>query len=105
MRTRHIFAAALFMLAGQAVAQTPIYKQANAPIEERVKDLLERMTPEEKRRNEMESIISGILWTFIVALYLLLGFVGDVWAYSWIIFIIGAALQNVVNLLFKLREK
>jgi hypothetical protein len=48
MRTRHIFAAALFMLAGQAVAQTPIYKQANAPIEERVKDLLERMTPEEK---------------------------------------------------------
>ena len=48
MRTRHIFAAVLFMLAGQAVAQTPIYKQANAPIEERVKDLLERMTPEEK---------------------------------------------------------
>ena len=48
MRIRHIFVATLFMLAGQAVAQKPIYKQANAPIEERVKDLLERMTPEEK---------------------------------------------------------
>ena len=45
---RHVFAAALLLCAGQAVAQQPLYKQANAPIEERIKDLMERMTVEEK---------------------------------------------------------
>ena len=30
------------------MAQKPLYKQANAPIEERIKDLMERMTVEEK---------------------------------------------------------
>lgn len=36
------------LCAGQAVAQQPLYKQASAPVEYRVKDLLERMTVEEK---------------------------------------------------------
>ena len=48
MRMKHVLAAALFFVAGQAVAQQPLYKQASASIEDRVKDLLERMTPEEK---------------------------------------------------------
>ena len=48
MKMRHVFAAALLLCAGHAVAQQPLYKQANAPIEERIKDLMERMTVEEK---------------------------------------------------------
>lgn len=64
-----------------------------------------RMTSEEKRKDELESIVSSILWTSIVAIYLLLGVMGDLWSYSWIIFIIGAALQNIVHLVFKLKEK
>ena len=45
---RHVFIATLMFFAGQIVAQQPLYKQANAPIEERVKDLMDRMTVEEK---------------------------------------------------------
>ena len=45
---KHVFIAALLLCSGQVVAQQPIYKQAHAPIEERVKDLMERMTIEEK---------------------------------------------------------
>lgn len=45
---RHVFIATLMLFAGQIVAQQPLYKQANAPIEERVKDLMDRMTVEEK---------------------------------------------------------
>lgn len=37
-----------FLLAGRVMAQLPLYKQASAPVEYRVKDLLERMTVEEK---------------------------------------------------------
>ena len=48
MKIRHLFVVALLIGAGQAMAQKPLYKQANAPIEERIKDLMERMTIEEK---------------------------------------------------------
>ena len=48
MKIRHLFVAALLLGTGQAMAQQLLYKQANAPIEERVKDLMERMTIEEK---------------------------------------------------------
>ena len=40
MKIRHLFVAALLIGAGQAMAQKPLYKQANAPIEERIKDLI-----------------------------------------------------------------
>lgn len=62
------------------------------------------MTSDEKKRNAIKECVSGILWTIVVAIYLFLGFVGGMWAYSWIIFIIAAALQNVINLLFQLKE-
>ena len=48
MKIRRLFVAALLLGTGQAMAQQPLYKQANAPIEERIKDLMERMTVEEK---------------------------------------------------------
>ena len=38
----------LIAFAGHAMAQQPLYKQATAPVEDRVKDLIERMTVEEK---------------------------------------------------------
>ena len=38
----------LIAFAGQAMAQQPLYKQATAPVEDRVKDLIGRMTVEEK---------------------------------------------------------
>lgn len=47
MRTRCILF--LMLLAATVQAQTPpLYKNANAPVEQRVNDLLRRMTPEEK---------------------------------------------------------
>ena len=75
-----------------------VLKEENHPVKS-------SMNSEEKRRNEIEDMTSSILWISIVAIYLLLGFIGHLWAYSWIIFIIGAAIQNVVHLLFKLGEK
>lgn len=48
MRIKHLFVVVLLLCTGHAVAQKPLYKQANAPIEERVKDLISRMTLEEK---------------------------------------------------------
>lgn len=63
------------------------------------------MTDEQKKNNDIKEIVTGILWTSIVVIYLSVSFLGNTWEYSWIIFIIGAALQNVVSLIFKLKER
>ena len=55
MKIRHLFVAALLLGTGQAMAQQPLYKQANAPIEERIKDLMERMTFGKEYSLEIES--------------------------------------------------
>ncbi len=48
MKIRNLFVAALLFCAGQGVAQQPLYKQASAPIDYRVQDLISRMTVAEK---------------------------------------------------------
>lgn len=56
-----------------------------------------------KKREILQSV-SAILWTLIVAIYFLMSFVFGIWAFSWVIFIIGAAIQNIIILIFKLKE-
>lgn len=41
--------------------------------------------------------LSGSLWTIIVAVYFIISFVFNIWDISWIIFIIGAALQQILR--------
>ena len=48
--------------------------------------------------------IKSIIWTVITAIYLLVSFLFGIWAYSWIIFIIGAAIEKIITLTFQLRE-
>lgn len=48
MKKISLFLLSLLTVTGSVSAQQPVYKQASAPIEERVKDLVGRMTPEEK---------------------------------------------------------
>ena len=48
--------------------------------------------------------IKAIIWLFIVALYFFLSFELEIWAFSWIIFIIGAAVERIITLAFQLRK-
>ncbi|QXE18372.1 permease prefix domain 1-containing protein [Clostridium sp. 001] len=56
--------------------------------------------------SQMEIIksVKSIAWLIIVALYFILSFVFDAWGYSWVIFIIGAAVEKIITLSFKLKE-
>lgn len=56
-------------------------------------------------KNKILQSIKSIVWTLIVAVYLLISFVFGAWAYSWIIFIIGAAIEKIITLTFQLKEK
>lgn len=55
-------------------------------------------------KNKILQSVKSIVWTIIVALYLIISFAFGIWAYSWIIFIIGAAIEKIITLSFQLRE-
>ncbi|ADL51355.1 permease prefix domain 1-containing protein [Clostridium cellulovorans] len=57
-----------------------------------------------KNKNQIISSIKSILWISIVATYLLISFAFDIWNLSWIIFIIGAAIEKAITLAFQLKE-
>lgn len=53
---------------------------------------------------EVVKSIKSIMWLIIVALYFLLSFGLHIWSFSWIIFIIGAAVDKIITLAFQLRK-
>ncbi|MFA9398345.1 MAG: permease prefix domain 1-containing protein [Clostridiaceae bacterium] len=55
-------------------------------------------------RNKILQSVKSITWSIIVAIYLFISFYFGIWAYSWIIFIIGAAIEKIIVLMFQLRE-
>lgn len=55
-------------------------------------------------KNEIIKSIKSIIWLITVAIYFILSFMFDAWTYSWIIFIIGAAIEKIISLNFKLKE-
>jgi beta-glucosidase len=48
MKIQYLFSAAVLSVGLNAFAATPLYKQADAPVEDRINDLLQRMTIDEK---------------------------------------------------------
>ena len=54
--------------------------------------------------NKSSGSSGGIFWTLLIAVYLLVSFLFGIWAYSWILFIIGAAVSQIINAVFRLKE-
>lgn len=55
-------------------------------------------------RNKILQSVKSIMWMLIVIIYLAVSFLFDAWAFSWIIFIIGAAIEKIIVLIFQLKE-
>jgi hypothetical protein len=53
---------------------------------------------------EVVRSVKSIAWLAIVILYFILSFAFHAWAYSWIIFIVGAAIERIIGLVFELRK-
>ncbi|MHC1719208.1 MAG: permease prefix domain 1-containing protein [Clostridiaceae bacterium] len=62
-------------------------------------------SPADRERNNLLRSVKSILWTLIVVVYFLVSFIFSAWAFSWIIFIIGVALEKIVVLVFQLKER
>ena len=59
---------------------------------------------DKEKDHSIRKAISSVLWLSIVLIYLVISFVFGAWAFSWIIFIIGAVIENIITLLMKLKE-
>ena len=56
-----------------------------------------------KKGNVMRAV-SSVIWSITVPLYLLISFLTGAWYITWIIFLIAAAVNNVVKAIFDLKE-
>ena len=56
-------------------------------------------------RRSLRRAISSALWTILLAVYFIASFLTDAWAYTWILFILGAAAEAVINIFYTLRGK
>lgn len=48
--------------------------------------------------------ITSAMWITIVAIYLVISFYFNAWPYSWIIFVIGAAIEQIISAAFDLKK-
>ena len=78
----------------------PRYRKADDSMVEEFKEWKSTNT----QKNNILKSIRSILWTLITAIYLLVSFLFGIWAYSWIIFIIGVAIEKIITLAFQLKE-
>jgi len=63
----------------------------------------DRYATEDPRMKEARSALEGGFWLLVVATYLIISFVFRIWHFSWIIFIIAAAIQQIVRAIYLYR--
>jgi len=59
---------------------------------------------EGRDRRGLRKAISSALWSIILAVYFIVSFMTGAWFITWIIFIIGAALESLMNIFFNIKK-
>jgi len=60
---------------------------------------------DKKERKKMRSAISSALWSLIVVVYLVVSFLTFAWHVTWIIFVIGVAIEAIMNIFYAASDK
>ena len=55
-------------------------------------------------KNTLYKSITGAMWSVIVIIYFVISFLTMAWHITWIIFLIGSALQGIVHAIFELKK-
>ncbi len=92
-------AAATGMLIYRSVS-SPAYKKANETMVEEFKE----WKSQKSRNNSLRKAIISAYWLCVFTLYFLVSFIYGIWAYSWLIFVIGLAISQIINALFEMKE-
>jgi len=97
-------AAIMFLIWGVATALL-VYNAMNKPKyrgtdSTMVEEFKEWKSNKDNQKGARRSIYTAI-WMLILVAYFLISFFFNAWAFSWIIFLIGVAVQNIVSAILK----
>lgn len=85
-----------------------VYNGLSRPKYQRIDDTMVEEFKEWKQRGSQQTSLyrelTGILWTLIVIIYFFISFTFGCWAVSWIIFLIGAAVQQIIRAYINLKR-
>ncbi len=81
-------------------AAYPKYKKTDDTVVEEFKE----WNSKQKKRKSIQGSVSTIVWMIILVLYFMCSFATGAWHISWVMFLIGACAQAIVNLVFQLRD-
>lgn len=57
-----------------------------------------------KDKKSLRSAVSSAVWSLIIALYFIISFISGAWYITWVIFIIGGAVQSILNIAFVVKK-
>ncbi|MCL2819815.1 MAG: permease prefix domain 1-containing protein [Oscillospiraceae bacterium] len=60
---------------------------------------------DDRDRKALRKAVSSALWSIILALYFIISFTTFAWHITWIIFIIGAVIESLINVLFTVKKR
>lgn len=99
--------ALMFLIVGIATAIL-VYQAASKPkyikTEETMVEEFKEWQAERSKTKALRQTISTVLWLLIVMIYLFISFIFGIWAFSWIIFVVGAAIEQIIKLIFEMRK-
>ncbi|MEG1409509.1 MAG: permease prefix domain 1-containing protein [Terrisporobacter sp.] len=78
----------------------PQYLKQDDTLVEEFKEWKSATTKTRRVRNS----VSSAMWAIITAIYLLVSFMTGAWHITWIAFVIGAAIENVIKAYFEYKE-
>jgi len=59
---------------------------------------------EDRDRKGLRKAISSALWSIILVIYFIVSFTTGAWFITWIIFLIGAAIESLMNIFFNIKK-
>ncbi len=80
-------------------ASNPHYNRTNDTIVENFKE----WQSSKESRKKMRSALSSTLWILVVIFYFVISFSTHMWQITWLIFLIGAAIESIITLLLSMK--
>ncbi|NMA24316.1 MAG: hypothetical protein GX936_01470 [Clostridiales bacterium] len=59
---------------------------------------------ESAEKKSLRNSVSSAMWAVILAVYFLVSFLTGAWHISWVIFIVGGAVQSIINIAFTVKK-
>ena len=94
-----LIAASTGLLVFNSMTKPRYFKESDSMVEE-----FREWQSDTQSRKALRRAISSALWAVIVAIYFIASFGTHAWHLTWIIFILGAAVEAFINLFFTLKK-